>query len=735
MVKWPIIRRLTATFVLLLFVVLVNAEVTYNCTVKLIEVQNIAFDSERAIAQLERIISSFKDIEILEGQYLLTKNVHKLNETSFVIHRDILEYIQNLHELTLERPQLQQKIEIIKRQISNNFNLLVSDINSVQKNLNPQTDLENLNFSGNYSPNQSIEQTLIGENIQQLIQNMEVEEENLLKQHINQLHKSLQRIFVIFWITIVVDLSLVVLLYYFFKNYISQLQETEITRKLRDSKTRERANLLDIAIDAISLQNIREEILYWNQGAENLYGWTSPEVVGKHISKVLDTQALAQQKQALGIVLEQGEWRGELTQVSKNGKEITVESSWTLVRDESGKPKSILTIDREITRKKELEAQLLRSQRLESIGTLAGGIAHDLNNILAPILMSVQLLQMRLNDEQNQQLLKTLEKNVQRGANLVKQVLWFARGMESKRTIVEVKQLISEIEQIVTETFPKSINCKTSIPERLGCVCGDMTQLHQVLVNLVLNARDAMSDGGNLNIAATNITIDEHYAKMNIDAQVGHYVVVTVADTGIGIPSQIKERIFEPFFTTKNIGQGTGLGLSTALGIVKSHGGFVNVYSELGKGTQFQVYLPSCSQKEKITHVVEPEVFNGAGDLILVVDDEAAIREATKSSLETYNYQVMTASDGVEAVSVYAEYQQSISVVLLDMMMPIMDGSLTICTLQKINSAVKIIGISGLLSNQNIAENAGVGVKAFLSKPCTAKELLQTINLVIAGDV
>nr|MDJ0775531.1 PAS domain S-box protein [Mastigocoleus sp. MO_167.B18] len=415
MVKWPIIRRLTATFVLLLFVVLVNAEVTYNCTVKLIEAQNIAFDSERAIAQLERIISSFKDIEILEGQYLLTKNVHKLNETSFVIHRDILEYIQNLHELTLERPQLQQKIEIIKRQISNNFNLLVSDINSVQKNLNPQTDLENLNFSGNYSPNQSIKQTLLGENIQQLIQNMEVEEENLLKQHINQLHKSLQRIFVIFWITIVVDLSLVVLLYYFFKNYISQLQETEITRKLRDSKTRERANLLDIAIDAISLQNICEEILYWNQGAENLYGWTSPEVVGKHISKVLDTKALAQQKQALGIVLEQGEWRGELTQVSKNGKEITVESSWTLVRDESGKPKSILTIDREITRKKELEAQLLRSQRLESIGTLAGGIAHDLNNILAPILMSVQLLQMRLNDEQNQQLLKTLEKNVQRG--------------------------------------------------------------------------------------------------------------------------------------------------------------------------------------------------------------------------------------------------------------------------------------------------------------------------------
>ncbi|KST66597.1 ATP-binding protein [Mastigocoleus testarum] len=735
MVKWPIIRKLTATLILLLLVVLLNAEVTYNCTVKLIEAQTIAFDSERVIVQLERIISSFKDIEILQSQYLLTKNTRKFYEASFLAHRDILEHIQNLEQLTLERPQLQQHIAVLKQQINNNLNLLLSDINSEKENLNPATDLENLNDSGHYSRNQSMEKIFFGADIQQLIKNIEVGEENLLKQHIDRFHNNLQQTDVIFLIAIVINLLLTLLLYYFCKNYISQLQEAELAKTLRDSSTRERANLLDIAIDAISLQNIREEILYWNQGAENLYGWTSHEVVGKHISKLLDSQVLTQQKQALEIVIEQGEWRGELTQVSKNGKEITVESIWTLVKDESGKPKSILTIDREITRKKELEAALLRSQRLESIGTLAGGIAHDLNNILAPILMSVQLLQIRFNDEQNQQLLKTLEKNVQRGANLVKQVLLFARGMESKQTIVEVKQLISEIEQIVTETFPKSIDCKTIIPERLGCVCGDMTQLHQVLVNLVLNARDAMPDGGNLNISATNITIDEHYTKMNVDARVGDYVVITVADVGIGISSQIKERIFEPFFTTKKIGQGTGLGLSTALGIVRNHGGFVNVYSELGKGTQFQVYLPSCSQKEKTTHAVELEVLGGEGELILVVDDEAAIREATKSSLEIHNYQVMTASDGVEAVSVYAQYQQSISVVLLDMMMPIMDGSLTIRTLQKINSAVKIIGISGLLSNQNIAENAGVGVKAFLSKPCTAKELLQTINLVISGDI
>jgi two-component system, cell cycle sensor histidine kinase and response regulator CckA len=504
-------------------------------------------------------------------------------------------------------------------------------------------------------------------------------------------------------------------------------------RKQQEEKIREQAALLDVATDAILVKDIQNQILYWNKSAQRLYGWTTEEALQKNASVLLYKETSRFVQDAFLTVLSKGEWQGELNQITKDGKEIITESRWTLVKDENQQPKSILTVNTEITQKKQLEAQLLRSQRLESIGTLAGGIAHDLNNVLAPILMSVQLLQMKLKDEQHQQILKTLEANVKRGANLVKQVLSFARGIEGKRTIVNIRQLIYEIEQIIIETFPKSIICQINIPDNLWHVWGDTTQLHQVLMNLVVNARDAILDSGRLTISAENLVIDEHYAQMNIDAQVGSYIAITVADTGIGMSPKIQERIFEPFFTTKDVGKGTGLGLSTVLGIIKNHNGFVNVCSEVNKGTQFQIYLPAYTNSEIFTPSLEIEPFNGSGELILVVDDEAPIREITRSSLEIYNYRVLTASDGVEALSIYAQHKQEICLVLLDMMMPTMDGLVTIRTLQKINPMVKIIAISGLISNQKMTEAAGLGVKAFLSKPCTAKELLQKISSVKNG--
>ncbi len=264
----------------------------------------------------------------------------------------------------------------------------------------------------------------------------------------------------------------------------------------------------------------------------------------------------------------------------------------------------------------------------------------------------------------------------------------------------------------------------------LWAISGDVTQLHQVLMNLVVNARDAMPSGGLLSLKAQNVRIDEHYARMNLEAQVGNYILLTVADSGTGIKPEVLERIFEPFFTTKELGEGTGLGLSTVIGIVKSHGGFVNVYSEVGKGTEFRVYLPAIKSAE--TQVLpELEIIVGSSDLILVVDDEVAIREITKISLEAYNYQVLTASDGMEALKLYVQHQEQIQVVLLDIMMPVMDGIDTITTLQQLNPKVKIIAISGLMSNEKIAEASGHGVQGFLPKPCTAKELLSAIDAVI----
>lgn len=503
-------------------------------------------------------------------------------------------------------------------------------------------------------------------------------------------------------------------------------------RKQAEQKIREQAALLDIATDAIFVRGLDNQILFWNKGAEHLYGWLAEEVLEKNANELLDKET-SQVEAALKSITVVGEWKGELNRITKLGEKIIVESRWTLVRDEDGNPKSILTVDTDITDKKKLAAQFLRAQRMESIGTLAGGIAHDLNNVLAPILMSVQVLLLKYPNDQNQRILKTLETTTKRGAALVKQVLSFARGLEGDRTIVQVKHLISEISHIVKETFPKSIEFYPDVAPDLWAVSADATQLHQVLMNLVINARDAMPNGGTLSISAENLVIDQHYANMNIEAKEGYYIVINVADTGIGIPPEIIERIFEPFFTTKEFGKGTGLGLSTLIGIIKSHSGFVNVYSELEKGTQFKVYLPAVEGTEtQLASNLEPTT--GQNELILVVDDEAAIREVTTTSLEAYNYQVLTANDGVEAIAIYAQHQNEISVVLLDMMMPEMDGPTTIRTLQRINPKVKIIAISGLVSNQKIAEAAGLGVKAFLSKPCTAKELLQTINAVKSGD-
>lgn len=507
-----------------------------------------------------------------------------------------------------------------------------------------------------------------------------------------------------------------------------------IERKRAEQKIREQAALLDIATDAILVQDLQGKILFWNKGAENLYGYSAAEAVGSFISRLKDEADLPQmQELAKAILLSSGAWQGELEQVSKERQKVVVESRWTLVRDRTGQPISILVVNTDITQKKQLEAQFLRAQRLESVGTLASGIAHDLNNVLAPILMSVQLLKIKFPEPQHQPLLKMLESNVKRGAGLIKQVLSFARGIEGKRATLQVKHLLLEIEQIIKETFPKSITFSSDIAADLWTVSGDATQLHQVLMNLVVNALDAMPNGGTLKTSAKNIHIDENYARLHIDAQVGAYITIAIADTGMGIAPEVLPRIFEPFFTTKSVGAGTGLGLSTVLGIVKSHSGFIQVYSELGQGTEFQVYLPAI-QSTAMQENSDLELPYGQGELILVVDDETAIREVTKASLEIYNYKVITACDGKEAVALYTEHQAEISVVLTDMMMPVMDGPTTIRTLKQINPNVKAIAISGLSSSDKLAAAASSGVTNFLAKPFSAKELLQTLNSVLKAS-
>jgi PAS domain S-box-containing protein len=503
----------------------------------------------------------------------------------------------------------------------------------------------------------------------------------------------------------------------------------DLTQRVEtEARLREQAALLDHAQDAILVRSLEGRILFWNKSAERIYGWPAAEVIGKDVRQILYAKGTTEYDKAMPILMMRGEWMGELRHLTRDGPDKIAEARWTLVRDSEGKPKSILSINTDITERKKLETQFLRAQRMESLGTLAGGIAHDLNNILAPILMAVQLLQRRATDPDSQQMLRTLLINAERGADMVKQVLSFARGVTGEHITLQPRHLVKEIVKILRETLPKSIEVSYDTPEEMWAILGDATQIHQVLMNLCVNARDAMPDGGKLSIKVENAYLDENYARMHLEAKPGHYVIITVADTGTGIPPHIVDKIFEPFFTTKEPGKGTGLGLSTVSGIVRGHGGFINVYSEIDRGTQFRVFLPALKLGEVPTFEKDQiDMPAGNGEVILVVDDELAIREITKSTLEAYGYRVLTASDGTEAIALYAQNRDMIQVVLTDMMMPYLDGAATIRALQKINPQVRIIASSGLTENGRNIEAANAGVKLFLSKPYTAERLLKAL--------
>ena len=412
----------------------------------------------------------------------------------------------------------------------------------------------------------------------------------------------------------------------------------------------------------------------------------------------------------------------------KDGSERTIDSKGSVIRDDDGNIVHVVVVSRDVTEEKMLAAQFLRSQRMESIGTLAGGIAHDLNNVLAPIMMAIEVLRSKVSDQGGQRILSTIETSAQRGADIVRQVLAFGRGVKSDRILLQLKHVVNEVVKIAGETFPKSIDIIASIPRDLWTVSADPTQMHQVLLNMLVNARDAMPKGGTLTISAENIKLDEQYSLMHLEAKPRAYVSLSITDTGTGIPADIQAKIFEPFFTTKEIGKGTGLGLSTTLAIVRSHGGFIDLESGMGKGTTFRIYIPATGTASRATATSEEEELpTGSGELILIIDDEAAIREITKVTLQAYGYRAMTASDGAEGVALFAENKKDIKVVITDIMMPVMDGTATIAALKRISPEVKIIAASGMTTKGQVRTPSDSNVQALLTKPYTAEALLKAL--------
>ena len=424
----------------------------------------------------------------------------------------------------------------------------------------------------------------------------------------------------------------------------------------------------------------------------------------------------------------------ELQKLTATGRLIWVRSIGEAVRDANGTIVGLQGSFQDISEKKRLEAQFFRAQRMESIGTLAGGIAHDLNNVLAPIMMAVEFLKRQVHDPDGVEVLDTLETSAQRAADLVRQVLSFARGVEGKRVRIDAATVLRDLETIVRDTFPKHIAFALNLCEAPWPVLGDPTQLHQVFTNLSVNARDAMVKPGLLSITVENALLTGSLPTLPPEARPGKWLKVSVSDTGTGIGSDVQERIFEPFFTTKEFGRGTGLGLSTTLAIVRSHGGFIQVDSALGRGTRFEVYLPAALGAEDgevpfdTRTAGQPRLPRGHGELVLVVDDEAAIRSVARRTLERFGYRVMLATDGADAMRVFGANHFDIDAVITDMAMPVMDGTSLIRALREVDPQVLVIGSSGFAP-----EVASTGAGAhFIHKPYTAQSLLEALRDVFA---
>lgn len=503
-----------------------------------------------------------------------------------------------------------------------------------------------------------------------------------------------------------------------------------LSRNAVEGQLRSQANILNKATDAIFVADRSDRITFWNHGAERTFGWSCAEAVGRLTRELFPPQHLAAGEHLAEPPAEFQEWRGELQLKDRTGTVHIMDTRITPMLDDAGQPQGRLSIATDVTAKRRMEEQFFRAQRLESIGMLAAGIAHDLNNVLAPILLAAPMLRDHVSDPGDLRIIATLEKSAERGAALVRQILGFAQGADGELRVVQPKHLLRDVATFIRETFPKSIQLEEDVPSQLWPVKANPTQLHQVLLNLCVNARDAMQEGGTLTLRGENAVLDEIAASEIPDATPGPFLVFHVQDTGMGIPTEILNRIWDPFFTTKATGKGTGLGLSTVRGIVESHGGFSTVVSVPDRGTTFRIYLPAeeTAGIQSGATSAAPFAPRGTGELVLIADDEPSIRNTAAVMLARHGYRVLTAADGAEAIALFAPRCKEIPLVITDLSMPKLDGAALAGVVQRLNPAVKIIAVSGHHPASGGDARAPSFTDAFLVKPFRAEALLTTVH-------
>jgi PAS domain S-box-containing protein len=499
-----------------------------------------------------------------------------------------------------------------------------------------------------------------------------------------------------------------------------------------EQKLRGQAELLDKARDMIVVCGVDRRIFYWNAGAERVLGWKSDEAIGRTCEELTGDDVFR-------IVVEgladsgNAEWIGEVQVHGREGKLHTLDMRVNVISTEGNQSvASHLIICTDVTEQRLLEKQYLRAQRLESVGTLAGGIAHDLNNVLTPIVMAVNLLQRREPDADTQKFLAIMEKSAAHGTNLVKQVLAFARGDEGPREMLDPGKIINDVVELLGQTLPRSITVETRLAPQLMQISADETQLGQVLMNLCVNARDAMPDGGRLTVSADNVTVEAAQARANPGAVAGPHVMIAVQDTGTGMPPKVLEKIFDPFFTTKGAGKGTGLGLATVMGILKSHGGFLQVASEVGRGTVFSLFFPigQAGLAERGGSARE-QTAKAQGETVLVIDDEMGIRETCRAILEDHGYNVLAAENGAEGIELFRQHQSLIRAVVTDLMMPGVQGAEVLRTVRQAQADLPFVVMSGVTG-----ELRGLDAEAkrlvFLPKPMSGDALLQALASLLS---
>ena len=504
---------------------------------------------------------------------------------------------------------------------------------------------------------------------------------------------------------------------------IAERQQTE--DKLREAETRYRTLFEQSPDGIVIIDPDTARPLEFNAAAHQQLGYSRAEFAGMCFADIDASEKPEDIRSRIAKVMREGRSEFGSRYRTRSGDLRNIHVTAQIV-DIQGHP-VYHCIWRDITEQLKSDRLARRSQRLEAIGTLAGGVAHDLNNSLAPILMGVELLRQQYPGESK--IVDLFEISANRAAEMVRQLLTFAKGAEGERISIQLTHLVKEMQGIMRGTFPKNIEQVVTCDKELPTVLGDATQLHQVLLNLCVNARDALPHGGTLTLEAQRLAVDAAYASTIPDAKPGNYVVLRVRDTGTGIPPEILDRIFDPFFTTKGPDKGTGLGLSTVIGIVKGHGGFMQVYSHPGKGSIFTVYLPvEGTENSPASAPKTGTVFRGQGETILIVDDEPGVRNVASAVLRRLNFKVVTANDGADGLLQAAKYRADLRAIITDLHMPHMDGISFIRVLRRMLPDIPVVVASGLLEDAAAQEFKTLGSITHLNKPFTENQLATVLQ-------